>query len=37
MEIGKETSADIEAITEITVAAFKTLSISKKTEQFIIH
>jgi putative acetyltransferase len=37
MEIRKETSADIEAITEITVAAFKTLSISNKTEQFIIH
>jgi putative acetyltransferase len=34
--IRRETSADIEAITEITIAAFKTLEISNQTEHFII-
>jgi len=36
MIIRKETAADIEAITEVTIAAFKTLPISNHTEQFII-
>ena len=36
MIIRKETVADIEAITEVTIAAFKTLPISNQTEQFII-
>ncbi|HOO90065.1 MAG TPA: N-acetyltransferase [Syntrophales bacterium] len=36
MIIRKETPADIEAITQVTIAAFKTLPISNKTEQFII-
>jgi len=36
MIIRKETVADIEAITEVTIAAFKTLQISNQTEQFII-
>jgi putative acetyltransferase len=36
MIIRKETDADIEAITEVTIAAFKTLPISNHTEQFII-
>jgi putative acetyltransferase len=31
-----ETSADLSAITEVTIAAFKTLQISNHTEQFII-
>ena len=31
-----ETDADVNAITEVTVAAFKTLEISNHTEQFII-
>ena len=31
-----ETKSDIDAITEVTVAAFKTLEISNNTEQFII-
>jgi putative acetyltransferase len=31
-----ETDADVDAIAEVTVAAFKTLEISKHTEQFII-
>ncbi len=35
--IKTETSADIDAITEITTAAFKTLEISNRTEQFIIE
>jgi putative acetyltransferase len=35
--IRKETDADIEAITEVTIAAFKTLAISQHTEQFIIR
>ena len=34
--IRSETDADIDAITEVTVAAFKTLEISNNTEQFII-
>ena len=36
MIIRKEADADIEAITEVTIAAFKTLPISNQTEQFII-
>ena len=32
----RETVADIEAITDVTIAAFKTLTISNHTEQFII-
>jgi len=36
MIIRKETPADIEAITEVTKAAFKTLSVSNQTEHFII-
>jgi putative acetyltransferase len=35
--IRAETSADIDAITEVTVAAFATLAISNRTEQFIIE
>ena len=35
--IRSETSADFEAITEVTVAAFRTLEISNHTEQFIIE
>jgi putative acetyltransferase len=35
--IRNETYADIKAITEVTVAAFKTLEISNHTEQFIIE
>ena len=35
--IRNETDADIGAITEVTVAAFKTLEISNHTEQFIIE
>jgi len=35
--IRNEKKADIETITEITIAAFKTLPISQHTEQFIIH
>jgi putative acetyltransferase len=34
--IRSETEADVNAITEVTVAAFKTLEISNHTEQFII-
>ena len=34
--IRSETSADVSAITEVTVAAFETLAISNNTEQFII-
>ena len=37
MIIRKEMVADIEAITEVTIAAFKTLPISNQTEQFIIN
>jgi putative acetyltransferase len=36
MIIRKETTSDIEAITQVTIAAFRTLSISNQTEQFII-
>ncbi len=35
--IRSETDADVAAITEVTVAAFKTLKISNHTEQFIIE
>jgi putative acetyltransferase len=35
--IRKETDADIDAITEVTIAAFNTLEISNHTEQFIIE
>ena len=35
--IRNETEADVSAITEVTVAAFKTLEISNHTEQFIIE
>uniref|UniRef100_B8HTS6 GCN5-related N-acetyltransferase n=1 Tax=Cyanothece sp. (strain PCC 7425 / ATCC 29141) TaxID=395961 RepID=B8HTS6_CYAP4 len=35
--IRSETDADISAITEVTVTAFKTLEISSHTEQFIIE
>ena len=34
--VRSETDADVSAITEVTVAAFKTLEISSHTEQFII-
>jgi putative acetyltransferase len=37
MIIRKETDSDIEAIAEVTIAAFKTLPISNHTEQFIIN
>lgn len=36
MIIRKETTSDIEAITHVTIAAFRTLPISNHTEQFII-
>jgi len=36
MVIRKETTSDIEAITQVTIAAFRTLPISNHTEQFII-
>lgn len=36
MIIRKETTSDMEAITQVTIAAFKTLPISNNTEQFII-
>ena len=35
--IRNERDADVSAITEVTVAAFKTLEISNHTEQFIIE
>src|SRR5512134_3792350 len=35
--IRNETDADVSTITEVTVAAFKTLQISNHTEQFIIE
>ena len=35
--IRSETDADVDAITEVTAAAFKTLEISNQTEQFIIE
>jgi len=34
--IRRETDSDVDAITEVTAAAFKTLEISSHTEQFII-
>lgn len=37
MVIRKETRADIHAITEVTIAAFKSLEISDQTEHFIIE
>ncbi len=37
MLIRRETPGDFEAITEVTVAAFNTLPISRHTEQFIIR
>jgi putative acetyltransferase len=37
MIIRKETVADIDRITEVTIAAFRTLPISNNTEQFIIN
>ncbi len=37
MIIRKETVADIETITEVTIAAFRTLPMSNHTEQFIIN
>jgi putative acetyltransferase len=36
MIIRKETTSDIEAITQVTIAAFRTLPIGNHTEQFII-
>jgi putative acetyltransferase len=36
MIIRKETALDIEAITQVTISAFRTLPISNHTEQFII-
>ena len=35
--IRNETDADVATITEVTVAAFKTLAISSHTEQFIVE
>jgi len=35
--VRSETGADIDAITDVTIAAFKTLEISNHTEQFIIE
>ena len=37
MILRKETVADVEAITEVTIAAFKNHPISRHTEQFIIN
>ena len=37
MIIRKETFSDFEAITEVTITAFKTIEISNHTEQFIIN
>ena len=36
MILREETTADIDAITEVTIAAFKSLPVSNQTEQFII-
>ena len=36
MIVRKETTSDIEAITQVTISAFRTLPISNHTEQFII-
>ena len=35
--IRNETDSDVDAITEVTIAAFQTLEISKNTEHFIIE
>ena len=35
--IRAETDADIDAITEVTIAAFETLEISNHTEQFVVE
>ncbi len=35
--IRNETDTDIDAITEVTIAAFRTLEVSNQTEQFIIE
>ncbi|WP_413167992.1 GNAT family N-acetyltransferase [Capilliphycus salinus ALCB114379] len=37
MIIRNETASDIQAITEVTIAAFKNLEVSNQTEQFIIE
>jgi putative acetyltransferase len=37
MIIRNEVPADIEAISQVTIAAFKTLPISNQTEQYIIN
>ena len=37
IRIRSETDSDVDAITEVTIAAFKTLEISNHTEQFIIE
>jgi putative acetyltransferase len=37
MRIRPETTADIDAITQVATAAFRTLEISHQTEHFIIH
>ena len=37
MIIRNETVSDFDAITEVTIAAFRTLAISNQTEQFIIN
>lgn len=37
MIIRKETNADIDVITNVTIAAFLTLPISNHTEQYIIN
>ena len=36
MIIRKENTSDVEAITQVTIEAFKTLQVSNQTEQFII-
>lgn len=37
MDIRDETPADLPAITEVTIAAFKTLAVSNQTEHFIVE
>ena len=37
MIIRNETASDVDTISEVTIAAFKTLAISRHTEQFIIN
>ena len=37
MILRKETTADFDAITEVTIAAFKNLAVSNQTEQYIIN